>query len=136
MNDIDKLLACSSSVARDLSAKFLIDIFATYHASGSEVAKEHVKQLNLASKAHEEYILELVTYWPHRLGQMFLIAASPYEWYIYRLGAGVYKCTATKEEKGYMIPPDAKRLMLGVLMAGHKCIIIGHPDFVIFKINL
>jgi len=142
MQDIDKLLACSTQVARDLSDKFIFDVFATYHAHGSESAKQHVKSLNLASKAHEEYILDLVTYWPHRIGQMFVIGKPISTWYVYRLGEGVYQIQASTgvmfpmlDVRG-MIPPSARKLLLGVLMAGHKCTIIGHTDFIILKINV
>ncbi len=134
MSDIETLF--SYSPLAEQYGECALKAFMAYPPTptGRDSASAYVRSLNLASKGAEAYLLELVSYWEYRIGELFLLKAPMTEWYVYRMGERVYKITHKTGDKGYMIPSDARRLIIGVLFAGHKCKIIGHSDFAIIKI--
>mgnify|MGYP000863018038 CR=1 FL=1 len=135
MNDVEQLEGFSSEWARDLCRKFIFQIYSVYADRGDKAATDYIKELNLVSYGLTDYLLELVNYWDYRIGEMFILKATIDQWYIYRLGHGVYKIQATRDDsRSSLIPPAAQRLIIAVLFAGHKVKMIGHPEFVIIKI--
>ena len=134
MKDYAILLSPNSADIREFSAKFIFTLYAIYCERGKLDAEKYVKSLNLISQGMEQYYIELVGMWQYRIGEMFVMDKPINEWYIYRLGHGVFQIQATKTEGRCLIPPDAREFIIAVLHAGHKCRIIGHPDFILIKL--